>query len=74
MWHGVFYMFLLFFVTILMGLLNGQFYQKSFLMGFRIKSALIGAIYRKSLTISMAAHPDVTSGQIVNLMSVDAQR
>lgn len=67
-------MLLLFFATIVMGLLNGQFYQKSFLMGFRVKSALIGAIYRKSLTISMAAHPDITSGQIVNLMSVDAQR
>lgn len=74
MWHGIFYMFLLFFVTILMALLNGQFYQKCFIMGFHIKSALIGAIYRKSLTISMAEHHDVTSGQIVNLMSVDAQR
>lgn len=43
-------------------------------MGIESKSALLSAIYRKSLKISNSFRKDHTTGEIVNLMSVDAQR
>lgn len=46
----------------------------NFLVGFRIRSALISAIYRKALKVSSSAKRDTTVGEIVNLMAVDAQR
>ncbi|MEQ2213426.1 Multidrug resistance-associated protein 1 [Xenoophorus captivus] len=39
-----------------------------------VRTALIGAIYRKALVITNAAKRSSTVGEIVNLMSVDAQR
>ncbi|XP_033725322.1 multidrug resistance-associated protein 1-like [Pecten maximus] len=46
----------------------------SMTLGIRIKSALIGTIYRKSLLMSNSVKKDFTVGEIVNLMSVDCQR
>ncbi|XP_060074035.1 multidrug resistance-associated protein 1-like [Ylistrum balloti] len=43
-------------------------------LGIRVKSALIGAIYKKSLRMSNSVKKDFTIGEIVNLMSVDCQR
>lgn len=40
----------------------------------RIRTALIAAIYRKALRMSNAAKKESTVGEIVNLMSVDAQK
>lgn len=40
----------------------------------KIRSALTSMIYKKSLIISNTARKDSTVGEIVNLMSVDAQR
>lgn len=45
-----------------------------FLVGLRVRTALIAAIYRKALRISNSARKESTIGEIVNLMSVDAQR
>lgn len=45
-----------------------------FIVGLRIRTALISAIYRKSLKMSSSARKESTVGEIVNLMSVDAQR
>jgi ATP-binding cassette, subfamily C (CFTR/MRP), member 1 len=74
LWQGLVLVFSLFLVTFLSSLLNGQYFLKTFVVGFRIRSGLISAIYRKSLRISSAAKKDTTVGEIVNLMAVDAQR
>lgn len=58
----------------LTAILNGQYQYHCFLVGYRIRTALISAIYRKALTISNAAKKNTTVGEIVNLMAVDAQR
>lgn len=55
-------------------MVNGQYFLKTFVVGYRIRTGLISAIYKKSLRISSAAKKDTTVGEIVNLMSVDAQR
>lgn len=74
MWQGIFFMIILCVVFILTSLLNGQYYQMTYMVGFRIRSALISLIYRKALTISSVAKKDTTVGEIVNLMAVDAMR
>jgi ATP-binding cassette subfamily C (CFTR/MRP) protein 1 len=45
-----------------------------YIIGIWIKSALTSSIYRKSLKISSAGKKDTTTGEVVNLMSVDTQR
>lgn len=39
-----------------------------------MRSALVTAIYKKTLTISNTARKDFSTGEITNLMSIDAQR
>ncbi|KAG4074217.1 hypothetical protein HA402_015520 [Bradysia odoriphaga] len=74
LWHGMIFAVALFLVSFITSLLNGQYLYRCFLVGFRIRSVLISAIYRKALTISNSAKRDTTVGEIVNLMAVDAQR
>ena len=74
LWHGFLYAVTFFLLALISAILNGQFQMKCFLVGFRIRTALISAIYRKSLTISPVARKNTSAGEIVNLMSVDAQR
>lgn len=73
-WQGLLLTFALFLVSFLTAILNGQYFYYCFLTGFRIRTGLISAIYRKALRISSAAKKDTTVGEVVNLMSVDAQR
>ncbi|GLE08119.1 hypothetical protein PINS_up019081 [Pythium insidiosum] len=42
--------------------------------GMRVRSAICTAVYRKSLVLSAAARQKKTTGEITNLMSIDAQR
>ncbi|XP_046556239.1 multidrug resistance-associated protein 1-like [Haliotis rubra] len=43
-------------------------------LGIRVRAALTSAIYRKALTMNNEAKKQATSGEIVNLMSVDVTR
>ena len=43
-------------------------------VGLRCKTALTSAIYRKALRLSPVAKRQRTTGEIVNLMSIDAQQ
>ena len=72
-WQGLLLTFALFVVTFASAVLNGQYFLKTFLVGFRIRTGVISAIYRKALRISSAAKKDTTVGEIVNLMAIDAQ-
>ncbi|XP_072760182.1 multidrug resistance-associated protein 1 isoform X1 [Anoplolepis gracilipes] len=74
MWKGYFYSVLLLLTAILQTLILSQYFHRMFLVGLRIRTALIAAIYRKALRLSNAARKESTVGEIVNLMSVDAQR
>eukprot|EP00049_Salpingoeca_infusionum_P023551 m.12723 g.12723 ORF g.12723 m.12723 type:complete len:1556 (+) comp5858_c0_seq1:79-4746(+) len=51
-----------------------QYFHRVMKTGMRLRSAVIAAIYQKSLLLSTASRQASTSGEIVNLMSVDAQR
>ncbi|CAC5385161.1 ABCC1 [Mytilus coruscus] len=63
-----------FFVTILTQSL--MFHQQSFwsmTLGMRVRSALMSAVYQKALRLTSEARQNSTVGEIVNLMSIDAQ-
>lgn len=74
LWQGLLLVFGLFFSTFFSAIINGQYFYRTALTGIRIKTGLISAIYRKALRISIGTKKDTTVGEIVNLMSVDAQR
>ncbi|KAF6122855.1 ATP binding cassette subfamily C member 1 [Phyllostomus discolor] len=73
-WQGYFYTVLLFVCACLQTLVLHQYFHICFVSGMRIKTAVIGAVYRKALVITNSARKSSTVGEIVNLMSVDAQR
>ncbi|XP_073695376.1 multidrug resistance-associated protein 1 isoform X1 [Garra rufa] len=73
-WHGYFYTALLFFCTCVQTLILQKYFHVCFVTGMRLRTAIVGAVYRKALVITNAARRTSTVGEIVNLMSVDAQR
>ncbi|KAH9487921.1 Multidrug resistance-associated protein 1 [Bulinus truncatus] len=74
MWRGIFYASMLLIVALLQSILLHQYFHATFLLGMRLRSTVIAVIYRKTLKLSNAAKRSSTVGEIVNLMSVDAQR
>uniref|UniRef100_UPI0037E78B7D multidrug resistance-associated protein 1 n=1 Tax=Semicossyphus pulcher TaxID=241346 RepID=UPI0037E78B7D len=73
-WQGFFYTALLFICTCVQSLILQRYFHVCFVSGMRLRTAIIGAVYRKALVISSAARRTSTVGEMVNLMSVDAQR
>lgn len=51
-----------------------QYFHRCMRTGMRIRAALTSAIYQKALNLSSSARQQRTTGEIVNLMSVDTQR
>lgn len=73
-WKGIIYAFLLLITSMLQTIFLSRYFYDMYIIGIWIKSALTSAIYRKSLTISSAGKKESTTGEVVNLMSVDTQR
>ncbi|KAG2460889.1 ATP-binding cassette sub-family C member 3 isoform X3 [Polypterus senegalus] len=73
-WWGFSLAFLMFFSALLQTIILHQHFQYCFVTGMRLRTAIVGAIYRKSLVITNLAKRSSTVGEVVNLMSVDAQR
>ncbi|XP_029344396.1 multidrug resistance-associated protein 1 isoform X2 [Acyrthosiphon pisum] len=74
LWRGYFYIFLLMMTAMLQTLIFTQHFHRMYLVGMRVRTALTSAIYRKALRISNTARKSFTTGEIVNLMAVDAHR
>lgn len=74
LWRGILFAVLLFIVAAIQTLFLAQYFQRMFLVGLRIRTAIIGAVYKKALIMSNSARKESTVGEIVNLMAVDAQR
>ncbi|XP_060602685.1 multidrug resistance-associated protein 1-like [Ruditapes philippinarum] len=73
-WIGFTYAVALFVTSMIKSLVWQTCLQNMIGLGLTIKTALIGAVYRKALTLSNSAKKSSTVGEIVNLMSVDCQR
>ncbi|KAI1286881.1 ATP-binding cassette sub-family C member 3 [Halotydeus destructor] len=72
-WHGFFYAAVMFAAPMLKTFVNNQYTYMVALSGMQMKTAIVGALHRKALRMSPKAKTDFTTGQIVNLMSVDSQ-
>lgn len=73
-WKGYMFAILLFVGATAQTFLLTQFFRHMLMVGFRIRTALVGAIYRKALRVSNATRKESTIGEITNLMSIDADR
>ncbi|XP_025064482.1 multidrug resistance-associated protein 1-like isoform X2 [Alligator sinensis] len=73
-WNGYRYALALLLVVILQTVIHQLYQRFNMLTSVKIKTAVVGLIYRKALTLANCARRKYTSGEIVNLMSSDAQQ
>uniref|UniRef100_A0A9J8A459 ABC-type glutathione-S-conjugate transporter n=1 Tax=Cyprinus carpio carpio TaxID=630221 RepID=A0A9J8A459_CYPCA len=71
---GYFYASLMFLLSCLQSIFNHQYTYTCFTVGMRVKTAVMGLVYRKSLVVNSAARRTCTVGEIVNLVSADTQK
>ncbi|XP_065487768.1 multidrug resistance-associated protein 1-like isoform X2 [Caloenas nicobarica] len=71
---GYGYAFALFFVVLSQTLLHQLYQRNNMLTAIKIKTAVVGLIYKKALTLANSSRRNYTTGEIVNLMSADAQQ
>ncbi|SCU86268.1 LANO_0C07338g1_1 [Lachancea nothofagi CBS 11611] len=64
----------MFLVSVIQTSILHQYFLRAFDTGMNIKSGLTSVIYQKSLALSNEASAASSTGDIVNLMSVDVQR
>jgi len=57
-----------------MSLALRHYFYKCYLTGLRVRTAVVSAVYRKALVLSASERQTRSAGEIVNLISVDAQR
>ena len=73
-WKGIFFAVLLVLTAGVQTVILSQYFYKMYVVGLWVRTSLISAIYRKSLKVSTFSKKDTTTGEVVNLMSVDVQR
>ncbi|XP_045104031.1 multidrug resistance-associated protein 1-like isoform X4 [Portunus trituberculatus] len=73
-WHGILYAVLMLVCAQCQSFLLGQYFAWMMVVGLQMRTGIISAVYGKAMRISSSAKKESTVGEIVNLMSVDAQR
>ncbi|XP_032063914.1 multidrug resistance-associated protein 1-like isoform X2 [Aythya fuligula] len=71
---GYGYAIALFFVAFSQTLLHQLYQRNNMLTAVKIKTAVVGLLYKKALTLANSSQRKYTTGEIVNLMSADAQQ
>ncbi|XP_071742643.1 ABC transporter C family member 12-like [Rutidosis leptorrhynchoides] len=71
-WIGYVYAFSIFVGVSLGVLCEAQYFQNVARVGFRIRSILVAAVFRKSLRLTHEARKDFQSGKITNMITTDA--
>ncbi|CAK9442267.1 uncharacterized protein LODBEIA_P60100 [Lodderomyces beijingensis] len=72
--RGLLIAFGMFVVSLVQTACLHQYFQRAFDLGMKIRSSLSSAVYDKSLVLSNESKQESSTGDIVNLMSVDVQR
>jgi ATP-binding cassette subfamily C (CFTR/MRP) protein 1 len=72
--QGLLYAGIVFVTGVMQSFLLRNYFFHCFEAGMRVRSAVCTAVYSKSLVLSAAARQKKTTGEITNLMSIDAQR
>ncbi|XP_028915134.1 canalicular multispecific organic anion transporter 1 [Ornithorhynchus anatinus] len=73
-WVGYIYAILFFWVALIQSICLQKYFKNCFILGMNVRTTLIASVYKKALAISNASRKQYTVGEMVNLMSVDAQR
>ncbi|CAM8900430.1 unnamed protein product [Rhodiola kirilowii] len=71
-WIGCIYAFFIFVGVTVAVLCEAQYFQNVMRVGFRLRSTLVAAIFRKSLRLTHEARKNFPSGMITNMISTDA--
>ncbi|XP_074563219.1 ABC transporter C family member 2-like [Curcuma longa] len=72
-WHGYIYAFSIFAGVALGVLAEAQYFQNVMRVGFRLRTTLVAAVFRKSLRLTHESRSKFQSGKITNLMTTDAE-
>ena len=72
--YGLAYSFALFFADFSLSLFIQHLFNLVNTYWIRVEEALMSAIFKKTMRLSPEAKQEFTTGEIVNLMSVDARR
>lgn len=73
-WRGGLYALSLFFLSMTDSIFSNREQYITNVNVMRIRTCIVSAVYRKTLRLSNQGRKHYTTGQIVNLMSVDTQR
>ena len=73
-WKGYMWVVLLLVTACIQVTVSNHYFRQTYVAAFQMRTAVICAVYRKTLTIANQARQKFTSGEITNLMSIDAQR
>ncbi|CAN1249285.1 ABC transporter C family member 2 [Linum perenne] len=71
-WIGYAYAFSIFIGVSLGVLTESQYFQNVMRIGFRLRSTLVAAIFRKSLRLTHEARKNFPTGKITNMITTDA--
>ncbi|OWM63830.1 ABC transporter C family member 12-like isoform X2 [Punica granatum] len=71
-WIGYFYAFAIFLGVSFGVLCEAQYFQNAMRVGFRLRSTLVAAIFRKSLRLTHEGRKNFQSGKITNMITTDA--
>ncbi|POO04129.1 ATP-binding cassette containing protein [Trema orientale] len=71
-WIGYIYAFLIFAGVTFGVLTESQYFQNTMRVGFRLRSTLVAAIFRKSLRLTHEGRKNFPTGKITNMITTDA--
>uniref|UniRef100_A0A5B6ZBR8 ABC-type xenobiotic transporter n=1 Tax=Davidia involucrata TaxID=16924 RepID=A0A5B6ZBR8_DAVIN len=72
-WIGYIYAFSIFVGVVFGVLCEAQYFQNVMRVGFRLRSTLVAAVFRKSLRLTHESRRKFATGKITNLMTTDAE-
>lgn len=72
-WIGYVYAFAIFVGVVFGVLCEAQYFQNVMRVGYRLRSTLVAAVFRKSLRLTHEGRKNFQSGKITNLMTTDAE-
>ncbi|KVH87904.1 AAA+ ATPase domain-containing protein [Cynara cardunculus var. scolymus] len=70
---GYIYAFTIFVGVVLGVLCEAQYFQNVMRVGYRLRSTLIAAVFRKTLRLTNESRRKIASGKITNLMTTDSE-
>ncbi|XP_041433359.1 multidrug resistance-associated protein 1 isoform X2 [Xenopus laevis] len=73
-WQGFLVAVLLFICPCFQSLFLHQHDYICYVIGMRLRAAIVGTVYKKALVISSAGRKESSAGEIVNLISTDVQK